>query len=160
MRLFPPSLKVAIHHTLPRESHIEGTLSFKGGLLVQGSIHGRLDPQGPKPTLTISEQGRVEVPSLEVDTLIVNGRMRALNLKARRVVLGATSDVKADIEAQIIEIHTGALFDGRVISSGEAPKPDKASAIMDGSASEARKRLESLVGAKKPQAAIEERSEA
>lgn len=150
-RFFSPSLKVSIHHTLPEDSRVEGTLTFKGGLLVNGTVHGQLIPQGAKPTLTVGENGEVDVPALEVDTLIVNGRMRAKSLKAKRVVLGAKSNVKADIESQVIEIHTGAVFDGRVTSSGEARSGSGLGASNTkaaGSADLARQRLDDLVGAK------------
>lgn len=145
MRLFSPSLKIAIHHTIPSGSQLEGTLTFKGGLLVEGSVRGCLNPQGAKPSVTVGEKGVVEIQTLEVDTLIINGRVNAKSLKARRVVLGATSKVVGDIKAQTIEIHTGAVFDGRVVSVG-APVEIDGVEMSKGTASQARNRLETLTG--------------
>ncbi len=143
MRLFSPSLKIAIHHTLPSGSQLEGTLTFKGGLLIEGSVLGCLNPQGAKSSVTVGERGVVEIQTLEVDTLVINGRVNAKSLKARRVVLGATSKVVGDIEAQTIEIHTGAVFDGRVVSVG-APVEINVPPPAKGTASQARQRLETL----------------
>ena len=115
---FKRQLKVPIHQIVSADTHMRGELSFQGGLLIQGRVDGRLLPQGADCSVTVAENARLVTDGLEVGLLIVNGTVASSTLKAARVVLGATAKVTGDIHAQSIEIHTGAIFDGRVVSRG------------------------------------------
>lgn len=121
MHWFSPRrcLKVPIHQVVSADTCIQGEVSFQGGLLVQGRVSGQLVPQGEGCSVTVASGGFVDTDVLEVDLAILNGQVRCSSIRAGRVVLGATARVAGDIRARSVEIHTGAVLDGRVsISDG------------------------------------------
>lgn len=140
-----PSLEVPIHHVLRADATLQGRLTFKGGLDVQGRVEGDLVPTGPETAVVVGPRAEVKTSVLQAKTLIVHGQVQAERIEADRVVLTASARVVCgDLRAQAIETHPGAAFEGRVALERRAAEP--AAPAKDGSAAMARNRLEVLVG--------------
>lgn len=141
MRFLPSrSLKVPVTQTIQRDCSINGTVQFKGGLLIEGSVAGDLDGKGTKPCITVGKHGSLSTSVVRADTLIVNGVLRADTIKARQVVLGAGSNVRvSSLQGDLVEIHTGAKFEGSVAIRGETPA--QLSTPAQGTAGVAKERL-------------------
>lgn len=116
-------LKVPVHQTIHKDCRVEGTLHFKGGLLIEGTVKGDLHGADTKSCITVGKHGSLSTSRVRADILIVNGTLQADSIQARQVVLGAGSKVKAAIlQGDLVEIHTGAQFEGSVDIRGETPK--------------------------------------
>lgn len=97
---------------------IEGSVTFTGGLRIDGEIRGNVCASGDQPgTLVVSEhaciEGEVNVPHLVINGT-VNGPVRSsvsLELQPRARVTG-------DIDYNSIELHLGAIVDGRLVHHG------------------------------------------
>ena len=99
--------------------HFEGLLSFRERAEIRGSLRGRIRARG---RLLLGPASSVEA-SIEVDEVVVAGRV-AGDIRARkRVELLATARVCGDLEAPRISLAEGCTLDGRC-RSGPGVQPD------------------------------------
>jgi cytoskeletal protein CcmA (bactofilin family) len=101
---------------------INGDVNFAGGLRIDGEVKGNVRAIGDQPgTLVISEHARIE-GEINVSHLVINGTvvgpvhaMEFLELQPRARVTG-------DVEYNNIEMHLGAVVQGRLIHQGALAK--------------------------------------
>ena len=100
---------------------IEGNVTFAGGLRVDGEIKGNVIAAGDQPsTLVASEQARID-GEIHVSHLVVNGAINGPVHCAEFLELQARSRVKGDVYYNTLEMHLGAVVEGRLVhSSGVA----------------------------------------
>lgn len=100
---------------------IEGNVNFTGGLRVDGEIKGNVVAAGEQPsTLVVSEQARIE-GEIHVSHLVVNGSINGPVHAAEFLELQAHSRVKGDVHYNTLEMHLGAVVEGRMVhTSSEA----------------------------------------
>lgn len=150
-----PTLDIPVHQVLPAESRLEGHLTFRGGLHIQGIVQGKLTPQGTNTGIVVDRTAQITTEVLEADTVVIGGLVAAQTIRAQRIVLSGTARVTGALEAAEVEIQKGALFEGRVfIQRPQETAEPKASILpKKGSASVARERLQEAVGQKPATAA-------
>ena len=96
---------------------IEGNITFTGGLRVDGEIRGNVIAAGEQSsTLVVSEQARIE-GEIHVSHLVVNGTINGPVHSAEFLELQAHSRVKGDVHYNTLEMHLGAIVDGRLVHS-------------------------------------------
>lgn len=101
---------------------IEGNVAFAGGLRVDGEIRGNVTAIGDQSsTLVISEQARIE-GEITVSHLIVNGTVVGPLISSGFLELQAKARVTGDVEYNTIEMHLGAVVQGRLIHHGSQAK--------------------------------------
>lgn len=99
-------------------TRIVGDVIFSGGLRVDGEIKGNVTADDAKEsTLTISEHASVE-GNVAVSHLIVNGVVIGPIRVSGFCELQSRARVTGDIEYSTIEIHLGAVVQGRLIHQG------------------------------------------
>ncbi len=100
---------------------IEGNVTFSGGLRVDGEIKGNVVAAGDQPsTLVASEQARID-GEIHVSHLVVNGAINGPVHCAEFLELQARSRVKGDVYYNTLEMHLGAVVEGRLVhASGVA----------------------------------------
>ena len=100
---------------------IEGNVTFAGGLRVDGEIKGNVVAAGDQPsTLVASEQARID-GEIHVSHLVVNGAINGPVHCAEFLELQARSRVKGDVYYNTLEMHLGAVVEGRLVhTSGVA----------------------------------------
>ena len=102
-------------------TRIDGNISFTGGLRVDGEIHGNVTATGNEPsTLVISEHARIE-GEITASHLLVNGTVLGPLRCIDFLELQSKARVTGDVEYNTIEMHLGAVVDGRLIHQS-APK--------------------------------------
>lgn len=94
---------------------VEGNIRFSGELYVNGAvvgdIEGRKESQG---TLVVSEEGSVK-GEIRVPNIVISGSIEGDIHADARLELGKNARVCGDIYYKLVEIHTGALVDGRMV---------------------------------------------
>lgn len=101
---------------------IEGNVTFTGGLRIDGEVRGNVCASGDQPgTLVVSEHARIE-GEVSVSHLVVNGTMTGPVRSSEFLELQPRARVTGDIEYNTIEIHLGAVVQGRLVHQGEAVK--------------------------------------
>jgi len=99
---------------------IEGNLTFKGGLRVDGEIKGNVIAQADQPsTLVVSEQARIE-GEIHVSHLVINGAVNGPVYSSEFLELQAHSRVQGDVHYNTLEMHLGAVVEGRLVHRSNA----------------------------------------
>lgn len=101
-------------------TEIEGDISFSGGLRVDGHIRGSVVGNGEQPsTLVISEQAKIE-GEIRVSHVVVNGTVVGPVHAREYLELQAKSRVTGDVYYKTIEIHLGAVVEGKLVHQAGA----------------------------------------
>ncbi|CAG4884298.1 Cytoskeletal protein CcmA (Bactofilin family) [Georgfuchsia toluolica] len=101
---------------------VEGNVVFTGGLRVDGEIRGNVTAIGDQSsTLVISEHARIE-GEITVSHLVVNGTVIGQLHSSGFLELQTKARVTGDVEYNSIEMHLGAVVQGRLIHQGAAAK--------------------------------------
>jgi cytoskeletal protein CcmA (bactofilin family) len=104
---------------------IEGSVTFVGGLRVDGEVKGNVVASGGQPsTLVLSEQARID-GEIHVSHLVVNGAINGPVHAAEFLELQAHSRVKGDVYYNTLEMHLGAVVEGRLAHSSSATEGSK-----------------------------------
>lgn len=99
-----------------------GDVNFTGGLRVDGEIRGNVrGVDGQPATLVISEHARVE-GEISVSHLVVNGTVIGSVHSSDFLELQTRARVTGDVEYSMIEIHLGAIVQGRLVHQGMPAK--------------------------------------
>jgi cytoskeletal protein CcmA (bactofilin family) len=101
------------------ETVIDGDVDFSGGLRVDGAINGNISESGSKPgTLVLSEHGRIE-GAISVSHAVINGAVIGPVRASEYVELQAKSRVTGDVCYKTLEMHIGAIVEGKLIHMSE-----------------------------------------
>jgi len=101
------------------ETNVKGDIQFKGGLRVDGSIRGNVteDPSTPG-TLVLSENGMIE-GAVTVSRIVINGKVLGPVRASQYLELQTKSRVTGDVHYKSLEMHTGAVVEGKLIYLGD-----------------------------------------
>jgi cytoskeletal protein CcmA (bactofilin family) len=101
---------------------VEGNVSFTGGLRVDGEIKGNVTATGDESsTLVISEHARIE-GEINVSHLVINGTVIGPLHSSGFLELQPKARVTGDVEYNSVEMHLGAVVQGRLIHQGAPAK--------------------------------------
>jgi cytoskeletal protein CcmA (bactofilin family) len=104
-------------------TRIEGGITFSGGLRVDGEVRGDVrSAEGPPTTLVVSEQARIE-GEVRVAHLVVNGTILGPVHATEFLELQARSRVNGDVHYSALEMHLGAIVEGRLVHAPAASEP-------------------------------------
>jgi cytoskeletal protein CcmA (bactofilin family) len=104
-------------------TRIEGSVIFAGGLRVDGEIKGDVrSAEGEAGTLVVSEKARIE-GEIRVAHLVVNGTIVGPVHATEFLELQPRSRVAGDVQYSSLEMHLGAVVDGRLVHLGSAAEP-------------------------------------
>jgi len=103
-------------------TRVVGDVTFSGGLRVDGEIKGNVQSAGDQPsTLVVSEHARIE-GEINVSHLVINGTVIGPLHATELLELQPKARVTGDVEYGTIEIHLGAVVQGRLIHQGQISK--------------------------------------
>jgi cytoskeletal protein CcmA (bactofilin family) len=113
----------AIDSLIGAGSKIEGNITFTGGLRIDGHVVGNVRGSGDKEcTLVLSEQAKVE-GEINVGHMWINGTVIGPIHAAEYIELLPKARVSGDVNYKTIEMHVGAIVQGRLVH--EAVKQEK-----------------------------------
>ncbi|HMM53552.1 MAG TPA: polymer-forming cytoskeletal protein [Candidatus Desulfobacillus sp.] len=103
-------------------TRIEGDLIFAGGLRVDGEIRGNVRSTGDGGgTLVLSENGRIE-GEIHVSHLVINGTVIGPVFSSEFLELQPRARVTGDVQYSSLEMHLGAVIQGRLDHQEAAAK--------------------------------------
>jgi cytoskeletal protein CcmA (bactofilin family) len=112
---------------------IEGSITFTGGLRIDGKVRGNLIAAADKPgTLVISEQARID-GEIHVSHAVINGTVTGPIHATEYVELQAKANVTGDVHYKTLEVQLGAVVQGQLIHQ-PAEKSDKVVQLKPASA--------------------------
>lgn len=112
----------AIESLIGASTTIEGDLRFRGGLRIDGEVHGSVTADDESPSmLVLSERARV-VGAVRAASVVVNGTIEGPVVAEDTIELQPKARVRGEIRYRSLEIHQGAVIDG-VLTHLEAERP-------------------------------------
>ncbi|MDR2241090.1 MAG: polymer-forming cytoskeletal protein [Zoogloeaceae bacterium] len=101
---------------------IEGNVTFAGGLRVDGEVKGDVRATGEGGgTLVLSEHARIE-GEIHVSHLVINGTVVGLVYSSEFLELQPRARITGDVEYNNLEIHLGAIVEGKLVHQDGAEK--------------------------------------
>jgi len=101
---------------------LDGDVTFSGGLRVDGEVRGNVrGAEGQPATLVISEHARIE-GEISVSHLVINGTVIGSVYSSDFLELQPHARVTGDVEYSTIEMHLGAIVQGRLVHQGAPAK--------------------------------------
>lgn len=99
-------------------TRVEGSLYFTGGLRVDGEVKGSVQAAdgASSSTLVLSEHARIE-GAVAVAHLLTNGTVVGPVNIAETLEMQSKSRIVGDVEYASIEMHQGAVIEGRLVHS-------------------------------------------
>lgn len=103
---------------------VEGNITFAGGLRIDGKVKGNVMAASEGPgTLVLSERAEVD-GEIRVSHAVINGTVRGPVHADEYVELQPKANVTGDVHYKALEVHLGAVVQGRLILAG-AGKTEK-----------------------------------
>ena len=94
---------------------VEGDVTFSGGLRIDGAVHGKVATADNQPgTLVLSEQARIE-GEVRVSHVVINGVVNGPVTANEHLELQAKARVNGDVVYRSLEMHVGAIVQGKLI---------------------------------------------
>ncbi|NJD25770.1 MAG: polymer-forming cytoskeletal protein [Betaproteobacteria bacterium] len=96
-------------------TRVEGAVRFAGGLRVDGEIRGSIEAvaESSAATLVISEHARIE-GEVTVAHLVLNGTIVGPVRVSETLEMQPKARITGDVEYGLIEMHQGAVIEGRL----------------------------------------------
>ncbi len=109
-------------------TRLEGDLKFSGGLRIDGEVIGSVSAvEGASSSmLVVSEHARIQ-GAVAVAHLVVNGTVVGPIRVAEMLEMQPKARVVGDVEYASIEMHQGAVIEGRLVH--EAGKSEELNAV-------------------------------
>jgi cytoskeletal protein CcmA (bactofilin family) len=96
-------------------TRIEGNVVFSGGLRVDGMVRGNVASVAEQPgTLVVSAEARID-GEIQAAHIVVSGSINGPVHATETLELQAGCRVKGDVYYKSIEIHQGAVVEGRLV---------------------------------------------
>ena len=113
---------------LGKDTEFEGKLSFSGAVRIDGSFKGEILTEG---TLVVGETANLEA-DVQVSHIIVSGEVQGNIVAENRIEVHAPGKIVGNIEAPIITIDEGVVFEGncRMQKQSEESEKDKKVAVL------------------------------
>jgi cytoskeletal protein CcmA (bactofilin family) len=101
------------------DTRIDGNLSFSGGLRVDGAICGDVTEQNGNPsTLILSEHGKIE-GAVTAAKIVLNGKVLGTVVASHFIELQTKARITGDLHYKSLEMHTGAVIEGKLVYMGD-----------------------------------------
>jgi cytoskeletal protein CcmA (bactofilin family) len=111
------------------DTRIDGNIHFTGGLRVDGSVRGNVTESETPSTLVLSENGRIE-GAITVSQVVINGTVTGPVHALQFIELQTKSRITGDVSYKSLEMHTGAVVEGKLVYLGENVKASGADPLL------------------------------
>lgn len=101
---------------------VEGNVRFAGGVRIDGEVKGNVEAAdgAAASMLVLSERARVE-GNIVVAHLVTNGTVIGRVTVTECLEMQAKAKIVGDVEYAVIEMHQGAVVEGRLVHPAAAP---------------------------------------
>ncbi|MGV0949828.1 MAG: bactofilin family protein [Azonexus sp.] len=98
---------------------VEGNIRFTGGLRIDGEVKGNVEASegASSSMLVLSEQARIE-GAVSVAHLVTNGTVVGQVMITESLEMQSRAKIVGDIDYALIEMHQGAVIEGRLVHRG------------------------------------------
>jgi cytoskeletal protein CcmA (bactofilin family) len=123
-----PSVKVGdLTAFIDEGSEIEGQCTFGGTVMLNGTIRGAITCTD---TVIIGEKG-IAHTTIRADAIVISGQVVGNLIATQRLEMRSAARVFGDIEAPVVVMEEGVIFQGHCQMAPEAGAPTAAAAQRD-----------------------------
>ena len=115
-----------INAFLGADTEFEGKLSFKGAVRIDGKFKGEIFTEG---TLIVGESAIIE-STIHVSRIIISGEIQGNIIADKKIEIHAPGRVFGNIQAPVIIMEEGVIFEGNCRMQGLEKTGDKKLAII------------------------------
>ena len=115
-----------INAFLGKNTNFEGKLSFSGAVRIDGQFKGEIITDG---MLVVGESAVIQ-SDVHVSHIIISGEIRGNILADRRIEIRSPGKVYGNIQAPIVVIGEGVIFEGNCTMKTEEQIGDKKLAVI------------------------------
>ena len=109
-----PAPQTRIDALIGAGTTVRGDIVFEGGLRVDGTVIGNIQVADEKPgTLVVSESARID-GRIEVSHVVINGTVNGPVVAKDYLELQPKARIVGDVGYRTVEMHIGAVIDGRL----------------------------------------------
>jgi len=120
----PNRIDSRIDTLIGADSRVEGDIVFSGGLRVDGAVRGSVTEQhGVPSTIILSENGRIE-GAVSAAKIVLNGAVVGPVRSGQFIELQTKARITGDLHYKSLEMHTGAVIDGKLVHLDENATDD------------------------------------
>lgn len=103
-------------------TRVEGSIHFTGGLRIDGEVKGSIHAAegASSSTLVVSEHARIE-GAVNVAHLVTNGTVVGPVVVSESLEMQSKARIVGDVGYAAIEMHQGAVIEGRLVHSADKP---------------------------------------
>ncbi|MBT8351870.1 MAG: polymer-forming cytoskeletal protein [Deltaproteobacteria bacterium] len=123
---------------LGSDASIDGTIEFRGAIRLDGNVKGKINSNGG--TVIVGEKAEVDA-KIAVGVAIIMGRVHGTIDAQDRIEIYPPGRVVGDIQAPVITVEEGGIFNGKCImkiekislkkKKGILPKPSANEPMID-----------------------------
>jgi len=96
---------------------VQGDVTFTGGLRIDGRVNGNvIAAEGEPGTLVVRAEARVE-GAIRVSHVVINGTVNGPIAVGDHLELQPRARIVGDVSYRSLEMHVGAVIEGRLIHS-------------------------------------------
>ncbi len=106
------------------DASIDGTIEFKGTIRVDGQVKGKIVSSGG--TVVVGEKAAVDA-EIHVNVAVVMGEVNGTIEAKERIEVYPPGRVDGDIQAPVISIEPGGIFNGSCVMKAPAESAGKSS---------------------------------
>lgn len=101
-------------------TRIDGNICFTGGLRIDGEVRGNVEAAeaASSSILVLSEQARIE-GAVKVAHFVSNGTVVGPIKVSESLEVQSKARIVGDVEYAVIEMHQGAVIEGRLVHHGK-----------------------------------------
>jgi cytoskeletal protein CcmA (bactofilin family) len=101
------------------ETVITGDIIFSGGLRVDGTIRGKVrEQEGSQGTIIVGENGRIEGLVSATKVVLIGTIVGPVNA-SQFIELQTKARITGDLHYRSLEMHMGAVIDGKLVHTEE-----------------------------------------
>lgn len=103
-------------------TRVEGSIHFTGGLRIDGEVKGSIHAAdgASSSTLVVSEHARIE-GAINVAHLVTNGTVVGPVAVSESLEMQSKARIVGDVQYAVIEMHQGAVIEGRLVHLADKP---------------------------------------
>ncbi len=114
-----PALQKRLDSLIGASTVVHGDILFTGGMRIDGTVQGNVTTADGKPgTLVLSEQARID-GEVNVSHVVLNGTVNGPVEAQEYLELQPKARVVGDITYRTLEMHIGAVVEGRLAHAGQ-----------------------------------------
>ena len=119
-------MKEQINAFLGKDTEFEGKLPFAGAVRIDGCFKGEILAKG---TLIVGETATVE-SDIHASHIIVSGKVRGNIVGMNRIEIHAPAKIIGNIQAPVITIEEGVVFEGKCQMQKQSEEATKKVAVL------------------------------